>query len=123
MTYISGLNGLIDIKKNYPDLEMVLHTDQGSVYASKSFNEILPLYGIIHSMSRAGTPTDNAAMEAINGWIKAEIFLDTHLTGEREIEQEIADYIKFFNERRPAYSLNYLTPKQYREYFLGNQVC
>ena len=26
MTYISGLNGLIDIKKNYPDLEMVLHT-------------------------------------------------------------------------------------------------
>ncbi|WP_337624309.1 IS3 family transposase [Mitsuokella jalaludinii] len=25
------------------------------------------------------------------------------------------DYIVFFNEERPAYSLNYLTPKQYRE--------
>ncbi|MCR5376995.1 MAG: IS3 family transposase, partial [Lachnospiraceae bacterium] len=25
-------------------------------------------------------------------------------------------YIAFFNEERPAYSLNYLTPKQYREY-------
>ena len=24
-------------------------------------------------------------------------------------------YIKFFNEERPAYSLGYLTPKQYRE--------
>ena len=80
MTYISGLNGLIDIKKNYPDLNMILHTDQGSVYASKSFNEILPLYGIVHSMSRAGTPTDNAAMEAINGWMKAEMFIDMHLT-------------------------------------------
>ncbi|MBO5507897.1 MAG: IS3 family transposase, partial [Bacteroides sp.] len=27
------------------------------------------------------------------------------------------DYIMFFNEERPAYSLNYLTPKQYREYY------
>ena len=117
MTYISGLNGLIDIKKNYPDLNMILHTDQGSVYASKSFNEILPLYGIVHSMSRAGTPTDNAAMEAINGWMKAEMFIDMHLTGEQDINREIADYIVFFNEQRPAYSLNYLTPKQYREYY------
>lgn len=117
MTYISGLNGLIDLKKNYPDLEMVLHTDQGSVYASKNFNELLPLYNIVHSMSRAGTPTDNAAMEAINGWIKAEIFNDFHITSNENIEQEVKDYIVFFNEERPAYSLNYLTPKQYREYY------
>ena len=25
-------------------------------------------------MSRAGTPTDNSAIEAINGWIKEELF-------------------------------------------------
>lgn len=117
MTYISGLNGLIDIKKNYPDLEMILHTDQGSVYSSKSFNELLPLYNIVHSMSRAGTPTDNAAMEAINGWMKAEMFNDFHVTSNENIECEIADYIVFYNEERPAYSLNYLTPKQYREYY------
>ena len=116
-TYFSGLNGLIELKKNYPNLEMVLHTDQGSVYASKSFNELLPLYNIIHSMSRAGTPTDNAAMEAINGWIKAEVFTDLHITSNENIEQEVKDYITFFNEERPAYSLNYLTPKQYREYY------
>lgn len=117
MTYISGLNDLIDIKKNYPNLEMVLHTDQGSVYASKSFNELLPLYNIVHSMSRAGTPTDNAAMEAINGWIKTEMFNDFHITSNENIEREVADYIVFFNEERPAYSLNYLTPKQYKEYY------
>lgn len=117
MTYISGLEEVIQIKKNYPDLEMVLHTDQGSVYSSKSFNEILPMYNIVHSMSRAGTPTDNAAMEAINGWIKAEIFNDFHITSNENIEREVADYIVFYNSERPAYSLNYLTPKQYREYY------
>ena len=60
-------------------------------------------YHIKRSMSRAGTPTDNGAMEAINGWIKAELFTD--------------EYIKFFNEERPAYALNYLTPRQYKEIY------
>ena len=100
-----------------PGLEMILHTDQGSVYASKDFNELLPLYNIVHSMSRAGTPTDNAAMEAINGWIKTEMFTDLHITSNENIENEIKEYITFFNEERPAYSLNYLTPKQYKEYY------
>lgn len=30
-------------------------------------------------------------------------------------QTEIDEYIPFFNEQRPAYALNYLTPKQYRE--------
>ena len=115
MTYISGLEDLIELKQQHPEYRMILHSDQGSVYASKSFNELLPMYGITRSMSRAGTPTDNAAMEAINGWIKAELFMDLHVTGEKPVQNEIDDYILFFNEQRPAYSLNYLTPKQYRE--------
>lgn len=62
-------------------------------------------------ISRAGTPTDNAAMESINGWIKAELFMDFHVTGDKPVEQEINEYIIFFNEQRPAYSLDYMTPK------------
>lgn len=116
-TYISGLNDLLDMKLKYPQLEMVLHTDQGSVYASKDFNDLLPAYGITRSMSRAGTPTDNGAMEAINGWMKAEMFTDLHITGNRDVKDEVDDYIKFFNEERPAYALSYLTPVQYRKMF------
>ena len=114
MTYISGLNDLIELKKQFPECEMILHSDQGSVYASKNFNELLPMYNIIRSMSRAGTPTDNAAMESINGWVKSEIFTDFHIVGDN-VKDELDAYITFFNEERPAYSLGYLTPKQYRE--------
>ena len=114
MTYISGLENLLELKKTHPEYKIILHSDQGSVYASKAYNELLPMY-VNRSMSRAGTPTDNAARESINGWIKAELFMDLHVTGEKPVEQEIDDYIVFFNEERPAYSLNYLTPKQYRE--------
>ena len=118
MTYLNGLKDLIDIKEQFPDCEMILHSDQGSVYSSKAFNELLPMYNIIRSMSRAGTPTDNAAMESINGWIKAELFMDFHIPGERSVEEETDDYIRFFNEERPAYSLNYLTPKQYKDMYV-----
>ena len=118
MTYISGLEDLIELKKQHPEFETILHSDQGSVYASKSYNELLPMYGITRSKSRAGTPTDNAAMEAINGWVKTEMFTDFHVTGERPIEEEVDDYIAFFNEERPAYSLDYLTPKQFKEQYL-----
>lgn len=118
MTYINGLNGLIEVKKEHPGLETVLHTDQGSVYSSKAFNDLLPLYNIIHSMSRAGTPTDNAIMESVNGWIKAELFMDLHVTADGDIKEQIKEYIRFFNEERPAYSLNYMTPKEYKRLHL-----
>lgn len=114
MTYINGLENLLEIKKQHPEYQMILHSDQGSVYASKAYNDLLPMY-VVRSMSRAGTPTDNSAMESINGWIKAELFMDFHVTGERPVYEEVNEYIKFFNEERPAYALSYLTPKQYRE--------
>ena len=41
--------------------------------------------------------------------------MELHLTGEKPIQQEVYEYIVFCNEQRPAYSLGYLTPKQYRE--------
>lgn len=55
------------------------------------------------------------AIEAINGWIKAEIFTDLHIAGNMPVKDEIAQHIRFFNEERPAYALNYLTPKQFKE--------
>jgi transposase InsO family protein len=79
MTYFNGLDELIKKKKTYGNLSLGLHIDQGSVYSSNSFNEVLPLHNIIHLLYRAGTPTDNGAMEAINGWIKAELFINFKL--------------------------------------------
>ena len=56
-------------------------------------------------------------MEAINGWVKAELFTDLHITSAYDVPGQVAEYIRFFNEERPAYALGYLTPKQYREWF------
>lgn len=94
---------------------MILHSDQGSVYSSKSFNELIPNYNISRSMSRAGTPTDNAAMESIVGWVKEELFSDFDIRNQENIEKVIDEYVYYFNYKRPACALNYLTPIQYKE--------
>lgn len=51
----------------------ILHTDQGAVYSSQAFAKAYEQYNIIQSMSRAGTPTDNPVIEALNGWMKEEL--------------------------------------------------
>ena len=61
----NALNNMIDnkIKRGYENQETIFHSDQGSVYSSMSFNNIIQPYNIIRSMSRAGTPTDNPVVE------------------------------------------------------------
>lgn len=117
-SYHLGMARLISKKEeNYKDLEMIFHSDQGSVYSSKKFNESLPLYNIIHSMSKPGTPTENGAMEAINGWIKEELFIDFNINSSNYIFEEIDKYIHYFNYERPQAALNYLTPIQFKSLY------
>ena len=114
-SYHIALSKLIDEKnKKYTDLEMILHSDQGSVYCSKRFNESLYLYNITHSTSKPGSPTENGAMEAINGWIKEELFIDFKINNSDDIYKSIEDYIFYFNNERPQCALNYLTPAQFK---------
>lgn len=121
-TYHIALTDVI-IKKNeeYKDLEMILHSDQGSVYSSKKFNESLHLYNIIHSMSKPGTPTENGAMEAINGWLKEELFLDFKINSCDDIFKQIENYIYYFNNERPQAALNYLTPIQFKHFYYNKE--
>lgn len=111
--YLDGLNQVLNKIKDESQTEVtIIHTDQGSVYSSKAYNELLINYNIKRSMSRAGTPTDNPMNESLNGWIKEELFVDFDLSHATEIPKLIQEYIDYFNMRRPAYSLDYMTPAQ-----------
>lgn len=116
-SYHLALANVLQKKEEYKDFEMILHSDQGSVYSSKKFNESLPLYNIIHSMSKPGKPTENGAMEAINGWIKEELFIDFNINSSNDIFLEIDNYIYYFNYERPQAALNYLTPIQFKSFY------
>ena len=70
------------------------------------------------SCSFVSPPTDNGAMEAINGWMKEELFMDFNIKDKDNVPLSIDEYIHFFNYERPAYALGYLTPMQYKELYV-----
>ena len=116
LNHMNALRSMLDckIKRGYKDLETILHTDQGSVYSSVSFNKTFEKTSIIRSMSRAGTPTDNPVIESKNGWIKKEMYIDFDINNYSTVEEYIKDIIIDNNEYRPSYALNYKTPVEYR---------
>ena len=107
---------LEDLKKKIEEqiTPIILHTDQGAVYSSRAFADAHKDYNIIRSMSRAGTPKDNAIIESLNGWIKAELVSDFRFWEWDNIEELIETYVKYYNNERPSYALNYKSPVQYR---------
>ena len=114
-SYFDGLNKVLErIEKEQPENLITLHTDQGSVYSSKAYNDLITDFNIQRSMSRAATPTDNPVNESLNGWIKEELFIDFGLRNSGDVAGDIERYIHYFNSDRPAYSLNYKTPLQYK---------
>ena len=122
MTYINGLEELLSCKKD--TYKMILHSDQGAVYTSKAFNDLLPMY-VNRSMSRAGTPTDNPVNESLNGWIKEELFMDFHLDDCRSreaIRDTIDRYVNFYNKQRPCYAIGYDTPNHYYQRYQRGEL-
>lgn len=115
-SHVLGLKKLLDLKekRGYTHEETILHSDQGSIYASKAFANAHKDYNIKRSMSRVGTPTDNPIIEALNGWMKDELYIDYDIYNSPDVESDLARYLDYFNKERLASSLNYKTPVQYR---------
>ena len=121
------LDGLEDVKKLLKGQRepAVLHTDQGSVYASVAYNEIIKDTVIVRSMSRAGKPTDNPVNESLNGWMKEELYMDFRVDECRrreEFEAVIEKYVGFYNKHRPCYAIGYDTPANYRKRFFRGEL-
>lgn len=84
-------------------------TDRGSPFISRSFNEKLNEYGIIHSMSRPHTPADNSNIESFWKSMKTEIGYTRNYTKE-EFGIVVQYYEHYYNYSRPHSSLGYYAP-------------
>ncbi|MGL5963491.1 MAG: IS3 family transposase [Fusobacteriaceae bacterium] len=93
----------------------VLHSDRGAQFTSQNFKETLERLGVTHSMSRVGKCIDNGPMEGFFGNIKSEKYYLKKYSNLIELEKEISDYIKFYNEDRLQKNLGNLSPLAYRE--------
>ena len=123
MQYIDGLIDLLQLLDNENIVDpVVIHTDQGSVYSSLAYNELIKDRNINRSMSRPGKPTDNPVNESLNGWIKEELFIDFKMSESENPEELVKRYIKYYNSMRPSWALNYDIPDLYYQKYMNNEI-
>jgi len=100
----------------------IFHTDRGNEFKNKLIDETLETFSIERSLSMKGCPYDNAVAEATYKIIKTEFVKNKVFGSLEELKIELADYVNWFNNFRIHSSLDYLTPKEYRENTLKKVV-
>ncbi len=94
---------------------VMVHSDQGSVYTSYAFQELVKEKHLVSSMSRRGNCWDNAVIESFHSNIKTEEFqyIKFNSLSNVSVVQKVDEYIRHYNEERIQEKLGYLTPKEF----------
>ena len=94
--------------------QILFHSNQGVQYSSAGYCNLLKSYNTIQSMSRAGTPRDNAVIESFFGRFK--VVMRSHFQYWKcdDIHKAVEQTIYYFNYIKPSRKLNKKPPVQYR---------
>lgn len=106
---------LKEIRK-YPMADHPLfHSDQGVLYLTDTFQKEVSDLGFEQSMSKRGNCWDNAPQESFFGHFKDEVDL-SDCTCDEDVFRKMADYQDYYNNERPQWSRNQMTPVEYAKY-------
>lgn len=99
---LSALQLAIVCKK--PGAGLIHHSDRGSQYCSKAYQEQLKKNGMRASMSRKGNCYDNAPMESFWGSLKNELVHHQQYATRKQARDDITEYIEMFYNRQRRHS-------------------
>lgn len=100
---------------------VVVHSDQGSTYASGAYQALLRTHGLLCSMSRKGECLDNAVAESFFGTLKTELVDHEDYRTRAEAKQSLFEYIEiFYNQRRRHSYLGYISPVEYEKQYASH---
>ena len=93
---------------------VIVHSDQGSTYASGDYQGLLKENKLICSMSRKGECLDNAVAESFFGTLKTELVDHEDYRSKDAAKKSLFEYIEvFYNRRRRHSYLGYISPVEY----------
>jgi transposase InsO family protein len=100
----------------------IWHSDQGKQYgAEATINSVID-HGLMPSMSRAGTPTDNPFAERFVSSFKHAVVRRQQYPNLGSLLVVAQKWVNFYNQRRPHESLKQLSPNQYAQKYGWQQV-
>ena len=99
-----------------PTTRLIHHSDRGSNYTAKVFQQQLADNGITASMSRKGDCWDNAVAESFFSTLKNELTHEHNFKSQQIARAAIFEYIEiFYNRQRLHQTLNYQTPDEFEQ--------
>ena len=101
--------------------DVIVHSDQGSTYASGLYQQHLEENQLRCSMSRKGECLDNAVAESFFGTLKNEHVYHEDYKTRAQAKQSLFEYIEvFYNRQRRHASIGYMTPVEYEMKYASN---
>jgi putative transposase len=101
------------VRRRQPRRRLIFHSDRGSEYAGHAFGERLASLGVQQSMTRGGTPSDNAHAESFFHSLKADVVHGCRFADDRQLRACIKSYVQYYNHKRMHSSLGYRSPVEY----------
>lgn len=101
--------------KSTLDKVQIFHTDRGNEFKNEAIDSLLSTFKIKRSLSKKGSPYDNAVAEATFKIFKTEFIYQQKFARLEDLERELFDYVNWFNNERIHGSLGYLTPVEFKE--------
>ena len=94
--------------------QLIHHSDRGVQYACAEYSALLAAHGIQPSMSRVGSPYDNAQAESFMSTLKREEVDGRAYRTAHEARRSIGSFIEqIYNRQRLHSALNYLAPADF----------
>jgi putative transposase len=94
--------------------QLIHHSDRGVQYACAEYSALLAAHGIQPSMSRVGSPYDNAQAESFMSTLKREEVDGRAYRSAQEARRSIGSFIEeIYNRQRLHSALNYLAPADF----------
>lgn len=94
------------------DRLLIHHSDRGSQYCSRAYVDDCQDSRTLPSMTRDGSPYDNALAERMNGILKQEYRLGETFGDFEEARAQTRKAVGLYNTARPHLALDMLTPQQ-----------
>jgi len=100
------------------DMERILHSDQGVLYLTDEYQELVKELGYSQSMSKRGNCQDNAPIESYWSNFKAESRYESARSF-KELTQMVRKYQDYYNNIRGQWNRKKMTPVEFEDWLLN----
>ena len=111
------------IARRQPAGTVIVHSDRGGQFRSRSFRAVLTAAGLQGSMGRVASAGDNAAMESFHALLQKNVLNQQRWRTRDELRYAVITWIEHtYNRRRRQRALGKLTPVEYELALATSQV-